>query len=88
MPRSFPIVQFPNRPLIAAVVAAVIARGARGRTAALATLVSRLALLVWADEEIFQGANWFRRMLGMGGATLATAELARWAREERLGPTG
>lgn len=77
MPRSFPIVQFPNRPLIATVIAAAIARGTHGRTAAAATLVSRLALLVWAAEEIFDGANWFRRLLGIGGATLALAELAR-----------
>jgi hypothetical protein len=77
MPRSFPIFQFPNRPLIVTVIAAVIARSARGRTAAGAALVSRLALLVWSGEEIVDGANWFRRLLGIGGATLALAELAR-----------
>ena len=77
MPRSFPIFQFPNRPLIATVVAAAIARATHGRTAVLAMLVSRLALLVWAAEEIFDGANWFRRLLGTGAATLAIAELAR-----------
>ncbi len=74
MPRSFPIVQFPNRPLIATVLAAVIARSTRGPTAAAAILVSRLALLVWSAEEIFEGANWFRRLLGIGGATYGIAQ--------------
>jgi hypothetical protein len=77
MPRSFPIVQFPNRPLIATVVAAAIARGTRGRTSAVAKLVSRLALLVWSAEEIVDGANWFRRLLGLGGAAVGVAQLAR-----------
>jgi hypothetical protein len=77
MPRSFPIFQFPNRPLIATLIAAAIARGTHGRTAAAATLVSRLALLTWSAEETFKGANWFRRLLGIGGATFAITELAR-----------
>ena len=77
MPRSFPIVQFPNRPLIATVVAAALARGTRGRTAATARLASRLALLVWSAEEIADGANWFRRLLGIGGGAWAVADLAR-----------
>ena len=77
MPRSFPIVQFPNRPLIATVLTAAIARGTRGRAASAASLVSRLALLVWAAEELADGANWFRRMLGASAATLAVAQLAR-----------
>ena len=77
MPRSFPIVQFPNRPLIAAALAAAIAHGTGGRTAAAARLASRMALLVWSVEEIVDGANWFRRLLGVGGAGLGIAELAR-----------
>ncbi|HET6867898.1 MAG TPA: hypothetical protein VFH80_18435 [Solirubrobacteraceae bacterium] len=75
MPRSFPIIQFPNRPLIATALAAAIARGAHGRTAAAARLVSRLALLLWSAEEIVDGDNWFRRLLGVGGAALGVAEL-------------
>lgn len=77
VPRSFPIVQFPNRPLIATVVAAAVAFGTRGRTSSVARLVSRLALLVWSAEEIVDGANWFRRLLGVGGATWGVADLAR-----------
>jgi hypothetical protein len=73
MPRSFPIVQFPNRPLIAALLTAAIAHGTDGRTAATASSLSRLALIVWAAEEIVDGADWFRRMLGVSGAALAVA---------------
>jgi hypothetical protein len=77
MPRSFPIAQFPNRPLIVTVLAAAIAHRTDGRTAQATRLVSRLALLVWSGEEIFDGANWFRRLLGAGGAVWGIAGLAR-----------
>lgn len=76
MPRSFPIFQFPNRPLVATLLAAAIARATLGRTSSAARLVSRLALLVWSAEEIADGANWFRRLLGLGGAALGVAGLA------------
>ena len=77
MPRTFPLVQFPNRPLIATVLAATIASTTRGRMPSAARLVSCLALLVWSAEEIVDGANWFRRLLGLGGAAWGMAELAR-----------
>jgi len=77
VPRRFPIVQFPNRPLIVAALAGAAARWLEGkvghapsrhrRQAALARLISRLALLVWALEEVLDGANWFRRLLGVAG---------------------
>jgi hypothetical protein len=69
VPRSFPIFQFPNRPLIATVLATAFARDTRGRTSSAARVGSRLALLVWSAEEIVDGANWFRRLLGVGAAT-------------------
>jgi hypothetical protein len=76
MPRSFPIAQFPNRPLIVTALAAAIAHGTRGRTAAASRLVSHLALLVWSAEEMVDGANWFRRLLGVGGGAWTVAKLA------------
>ena len=76
MPRRFPIAQFPNRPLIAAVVASALASGTTGSPAGIARLVSRLALLVWSAEEILGGANWFRRLLGVGGAAYGLATLS------------
>jgi hypothetical protein len=75
MPRRFPIFQFPNRPLIAALTSAAVARGTRGEAARGAAAVSDVALLVWASREIGQGANWFRRLLGAGGAAYALGSL-------------
>jgi hypothetical protein len=75
MPRRFPIVQFPNRPLIATAVASVVARVTTGRPAQMARVVSSLALLVWSAEEVVEGANWFRRLLGAGGTAYGLATL-------------
>jgi hypothetical protein len=71
MPRGFVIAQFPNPPLIAAIAAGTVSRLASGDLARAAAVVGDVALLVWAVEEITDGANWFRRLLGVGGAALA-----------------
>ncbi|HTX30459.1 MAG TPA: hypothetical protein VMD09_03690 [Solirubrobacteraceae bacterium] len=79
MPRRFPIFQAPNPPLIVAVLAGAAARlGNRGYSGA-ARIVSHLALLVWALEEVLDGANWFRRLLGLGGGGYALSRLLRRA---------
>ena len=75
MPRRFPIFQFPNRPLIVAGLAGGVARLADRRASSVARLVSNLALLVWALEEVVNGANWFRRVLGIGGGGYAVSRL-------------
>lgn len=80
MPRAFPIAQFPNPPLIAALAAAAVARSSDGATARHAALVSELALLVWAGEELLSGANWFRRLLGLAGGAHAVAAIGRLQR--------
>jgi hypothetical protein len=77
MPRRFPIVQFPNPPLIAAMAAGAVARSAGGHLARTAAVASQLALLVWAYEEVSDGANWVRRMFGLGGGASALIGLAR-----------
>lgn len=77
MPRRFPIFQFPNRPLIVAGLSAAVARLADRRYASVARLASHLALLVWALEELLSGANWFRRLLGLGGGGYAISRLFR-----------
>ena len=79
MPRRFPIFQFPNRPLIVTLAAGVLAQMTDGPAHGAATLLSRLALLVWSAEEIASGANWFRRLLGLAGASYALAALKRGA---------
>ena len=85
MPRRFPIFQFPNRPLIVTFLAAAVARMTDGPARSRAALLSRLALLVWAAEEIKSGANWFRRLLGLAGASYALTGAARGARTRGRG---
>lgn len=80
MPRRYPIFQFPNPPLITAMLAGAAARTTHGPTARGAAVVSAVAQLVWAYREITEGANGFRRMLGVAGAARAAAELVRIAR--------
>ena len=48
--------------------AGLLARSTRGEIARYAAPLSELALLVWAYEEVKSGTNWFRRLLGVGGA--------------------
>ena len=81
MPRQFPIFQFPNPPLIAAMLAGAIGRTARGPLSRNATLLSRLALLLWSAEEMATGVNWFRRLLGIVGGVYALAKLKRPVRQ-------
>lgn len=80
MPRRYPIFQFPNPPLITAMLAAAVARTTHGPTARGAAVVSALAQLLWAYEEITEGANGFRRLLGVAGAARAGRELLRIAK--------
>jgi hypothetical protein len=83
MPRQFPIVQFPNRSLIVAALAGAVARLADQRYSPVARLVSHLALLIWALQEVFDGANWFRRLLGLGGGASALSGLLESAGSRR-----
>ncbi len=83
MPRRFPIFQVPNPPLIVAGLAGAAARLAGRRLSPFVLLVSRLALLVWAVEEVASGANWFRRLLGVGGGGYVLTRLLQLARASR-----
>jgi hypothetical protein len=83
MPRRFPIFQFPNPPLIVAGLAGAVGRLADRRYSPVARLVSHLALLVWALEEVIAGANWFRRVLGLGGGGYALSRLLQPAGSRR-----
>ena len=82
MPRRYPIFQLPNPPLIAAVLAGTLARIVRGPAATAAAVISIVAQLVWAYQEITDGANGFRRLLGVAGAARAGAEMARIAKPD------
>ena len=71
-PRSYPIVQFPNAPLILAFTSGLLAHHSHGREHAYAQAVSYLAMAIWAYLELFHGVNAFRRLLGLA-YTISTA---------------
>jgi hypothetical protein len=71
-PRSYPIVQFPNAPLILAFASGLLAGNIHGREHAYAQAVSYLAMAIWAYLELFQGVNAVRRLLGLA-YTISTA---------------
>jgi hypothetical protein len=77
MPRRFPIIQFPNRTLILAMLATLVAQATDGQTRRGAGILSRVLMLVWAARELVGGANWFRRLLGLGVGAQHVRALAR-----------
>ena len=71
-PRSYPIVQFPNAPLILAFASGLLAHHSHGREHSYAQAISYLAMAIWAYLELFHGVNAFRRLLGLA-YTISTA---------------
>jgi TRAP-type C4-dicarboxylate transport system permease large subunit len=76
-PRRFPIVQFPNLPLIVALIAGAAGMFLDGTAHSYAAAVSYLALTIWAYEELTHGVNWFRRILGLVFVILLIVRVAR-----------
>lgn len=74
-PRRFVVAQFPNAPLIVALLASLLTGPLIGRAEATADAVHRLALFAWAYLELADGANWFRRLLGAAVAVLLFVRL-------------
>jgi hypothetical protein len=75
-PRRFPIVQFPNVPLIAAFVAGLAARVVHGAPHLYLVSIGYLAMTAWAYEELIHGVNWFRRLLGLAFAVVLVIRVA------------
>jgi hypothetical protein len=75
-PSSFPLVQFPNPPLIVALLASLAATLSEGTLHQVARALFYMALTVWAYEELRDGENWFRRLLGLGFSIYILATLA------------
>jgi hypothetical protein len=71
-PRSYPIVQFPNAPLILAFASGLVANHTHGGGHSYAQAISYLAMAIWAYLELFHGVNAFRRLLGLA-YTISTA---------------
>jgi hypothetical protein len=65
-PRSFPIAQFPNPPLLLAIAGWGLAEATSGTPHTIGRTVLTVGLLAWALGEMLAGVNWFRRLLGAG----------------------
>ena len=66
--RGVTVAQFPNPPLLVALLAAVVSWVAGdGSIYEVARAVFYVALTVWAWEEATRGVNVFRKALGVGG---------------------
>ncbi len=77
--RGYTVGQFPNPPLIAALIGLIASWVlSSGSTAyALARAVFYVGLAVWAWLELSDGVNGFRRVLGAGGLLFVLVSLAR-----------
>ncbi len=66
-PQRYPIAQFPNPPLIAALVALALRWVMPDAWTNALTAVGYVFLGVWAYLEMAEGVNAFRRLLGVAG---------------------
>ncbi|HEX3908092.1 MAG TPA: hypothetical protein VHW92_09195 [Mycobacteriales bacterium] len=76
-PARFPLVQFPNLPLILAFVLGTASRFVTGVDHNYLRAASYLAMTVWAYEELAHGSNWFRRLLGLAFVGILVTRVAR-----------
>ena len=74
-PRSFPIVQFPNPPLLVAFARWGLAAVTDGTAHDVGRVVFVAGLGVWALMELVAGVNWFRRLLGAAALVWIVAGL-------------
>jgi hypothetical protein len=74
-PPRFPVAQFPNPPLLVALGGLGLAALASGAAHDAGRVVFTLGLAVWAWEEAVSGANWFRRLVGLGALVWLAASL-------------
>jgi len=75
-PRAFPVVQLPNPPLLLALAGWVLAGAASGDAHQLGRAIVKVALAVWAWEEVTRGVNWLRRLVGLVALVWVVAGLA------------
>lgn len=75
-PKSFPLVQFPNAPLLVGLAALLVAGITEGSVHNYARATFYAALAVWAWGELTAGVNWVRRMLGAVGFIYVVMKVA------------
>ena len=74
-PRSFPIVQFPNPPLLVALAGWGLAAVTHGTPHDVGRAIFVVGLGVWALLEAVAGVNWFRRFVCAGALVWIVAGL-------------
>ncbi len=75
-PPAYPLVQFPNAPLLVAIAASIAAGPAAGDAEALLRAASRVGIAIWAYEELARGDDAFRRVLGAAGLAYVTVAVS------------
>ena len=75
-PARYPLLQFPNVPLFAALAGALAARLTHGTAHDYSRAVFFAGLTAWAWEELSEGVNWFRRAVGAAGLVYVVVKLA------------
>lgn len=64
-PAQYPLAQFPNPPLMLAILASVVGWFVDGAAQDYVTAVGFVGISVWAWLELTAGVNLFRRILGL-----------------------
>ncbi|PTL60392.1 hypothetical protein [Paraconexibacter algicola] len=75
-PRSYPVAQFPNAPLLVYLAAWLGRQLSDGDTRTAFDALGRVALACWAYDELRYGVNLFRRGLGAVALVAITVGLA------------
>jgi hypothetical protein len=75
-PKRYPLIQFPNAPLIIAFLAGLAAGRLHGMAHDDARAISYLSMIVWAYLELAHGVNRFRNLLGLVYVISTTVHLA------------
>ena len=76
-PAAYPLVQFPNAPLLLALAASVVAAMTDGDVHDYARGVAYAGLAAWAWIELASGVNAFRRLLGLAGLVYVVVQIGR-----------
>lgn len=75
-PARYPLVQFPNPPLLVALAASVVGWFVSGSAQDVVTAVGTMGITVWAYGEAVHGVNAFRHALGVVMLVSTAASLA------------
>jgi hypothetical protein len=76
-PADYPIAQFPNPPLIIALVALGARYLATGAAADVLAAIGYVFIAIWAYLELTAGVNMFRRAIGLAGLAYIVVIIAQ-----------